>query len=306
MALFAALALLALIGTLVAGAFASAIMLGRSGQMAQTDAALSMAADYALTSVLGEASSLRLADIRFGETVVVPVALPGQSALTARVSVTRLRSGVLWLVADVSAGSNAGKRRVNLVARFAAPPLAADAMIVSAGGVEIGSGVSFEPAFETERDCAVPSGADLALAPTARAFGGSGVRIEVRAAAADSTDYLLDGRTWSTLAATPGVTYKSDNLTISGSPTARVLLVGGRLTIDGPLTFSGLIIARGGIEMRGTGSVIEGIVMSAARDSAAVTFSGVRLRFAPCVALRAVDAAVPLRPVRERSWGELF
>jgi len=102
------------------------------------------------------------------------------------------------------------------------------------------------------------------------------------------------------------VTYAPADLTLTGTMPAGVLLVGGRLTINGPFAFSGVIIARGGVEARGAGSTVIGIVLSASRDSGAVKLTGITLRFSRCEALRALDASVPIRPVRDRSWAELY
>jgi Tfp pilus assembly protein PilX len=69
-ALFSALSLLALLGLLVAGGFATSLLDRRSAGVARTDAELSTAADYALQAVLAGWQTYGLADLQVGENAV--------------------------------------------------------------------------------------------------------------------------------------------------------------------------------------------------------------------------------------------
>jgi hypothetical protein len=81
------------------------------------------------------------------------------------------------------------------------------------------------------------------------------------------------------------------------------------LTVAGPFAATGLIVARGRIEATGGSFSVTGAVMSyAPKDFGAPTikFSGVTIRYSPCVLDRALRRAVLAHPVVQRSWAELF
>ncbi len=104
----------------------------------------------------------------------------------------------------------------------------------------------------------------------------------------------------------PRVTYAPGDLSVSGGSASGLLIVDGRLHITGPFMFSGLIIARGGVETSGSGTTISGALLSFAPSNPGVQLRGVTLQFAPCAVLRALESAISPRPVRERSWAELY
>src|SRR5437868_15175784 len=118
-AVVAALGLMALIGLMIAGAFAAASLGDKSSRLAQSDALLTTSADYAITTVLRDARGYGLSDLPLGQPRSFDVANPDASSVHSSVSVTRLPAGVLWLVVDSRiAGVDQGHRRINSVARF--------------------------------------------------------------------------------------------------------------------------------------------------------------------------------------------
>jgi hypothetical protein len=84
-----------------------------------------------------------------------------------------------------------------------------------------------------------------------------------------------------------------------------LLLVAGTLRIEGPFLFTGVIIARGGIDVTGPDVRIYGAVAS-------LGTAGVRwgergeLRRSTCVVARVSEAAARAYPVPLRAWSELF
>jgi Kef-type K+ transport system membrane component KefB len=81
--------------------------------------------------------------------------------------------------------------------------------------------------------------------------------------------------------------------------------VHGRLRIQGPFLFVGLILASGGIEVTGQDVTVYGAILSA--GSAGVTWraSG-ELRRSTCAVARVSNAAARPYPVPYRGWAELF
>jgi hypothetical protein len=104
--------------------------------------------------------------------------------------------------------------------------------------------------------------------------------------------------------------HASSDLTLVGGRGQGVLLVDGRLRLGGPLEFSGQIVARRGIETIADGVELRGMVLSASAsndDGAAVSLrNAMTLHASVCDAQHGVASWLTPRPVRERSWAELF
>jgi hypothetical protein len=310
MALLAALALLALIALLVVGSVATTSLAQRSSRLAHSDALLTAAADYALNSVMSDPAGYALADLPFGQSRAFAFASPGPESITTTVDVTRLRAGVVWLVANSSlAGLDQGERRINLVARFPSVGLLPNAAIVSRGGVSIAADVSFPSDSSTDPDCAAPTAADIVVAPNA-SFSGPGVaRVSHGASAADSATYFITAGQLAMLAGATTVTHVLGDTVISGGSFTGILIVDGSLTVAGPFTASGLLVALGPIDAGAGGLTLNGTLMSFAEPtdgSPAVTLAGASIRYGGCAIARAFRVALPPRPVRGRSWAELF
>jgi hypothetical protein len=112
------------------------------------------------------------------------------------------------------------------------------------------------------------------------------------------------------------IVYASGDLTVFGGRGQGVLIVDGRLRMAGPLRFSGLIVARGGIEAESDGVEISGVVLSAATAtshgprgppgaSIALPFAAT-LRLSLCDARYGMASRMRARPVRLRAWAEVF
>lgn len=110
--------------------------------------------------------------------------------------------------------------------------------------------------------------------------------------------------------------YAAGDLTIDGGVGQGVLLVDGHLTIAGPFTYSGQIVARHGIESLGDNIRISGVVYAwrASADSAAsrvnssavVLTHATTIRRSRCDAQHGIASSFEPRRVREHAWSELF
>jgi hypothetical protein len=110
------------------------------------------------------------------------------------------------------------------------------------------------------------------------------------------------------------IVYAAGDLTIDGGLGQGALLVDGHLIIAGPFTFSGQIVARGGIEMIAdnitiTGSVhawrARGDTLAVHADSARVVLArGVTIRSSGCDAWHGVASWLQPRRVRDFAWIE--
>jgi hypothetical protein len=106
------------------------------------------------------------------------------------------------------------------------------------------------------------------------------------------------------------------DLTIVGGVGQGVLLVSGHLVIAGPITFSGQIVARGGIETLADNITISGEVYAwRARDDSAATHASpshvvlthrTTLRYSGCDAWHGIASWHEPHRVRDRAWAELF
>lgn len=110
--------------------------------------------------------------------------------------------------------------------------------------------------------------------------------------------------------------YVPGDLTIDGGRGQGVLLVDGRLVIDGAFTYSGQIVVRRGIETRADAISISGAVYAwrTTSDSSqtradrgdVVLTHGASLRYSRCDAAHGIQSWLQPRGVRSRAWTELF
>lgn len=307
-ALLAALALLALVALLVGGGVAATTLARRSVTLTQTDARLTAAADDALGSVLAAPAAYALADLPLGIAHTVAVAA-SDPHLTVAVQVTRLPAGLLWLVADVSTNDAVrGHRRVNLVARFPLAGAAPPAPLVARGDVVARSNVSLFADTSGEADCATPSAPGAMVGMSSSAALPDSALVLHSNVADDSATYLVGSALWSGTAP-PGVTHVQGDTTLGGGVVDGLLLVDGTLIIAGAVTGTGLIVARGPIRVTTGSLTFTGALLSYAPTAAgapAVDLANASIRYAPCAALQTLRHASPPRPVRQRSWAELF
>jgi hypothetical protein len=310
-ALLGALALLALLSLLVAGAFATTTLARRGGALARSDASLTAAADDALGAVISEWHVLGLDTIPAGAALTLQIDQSPPAALAVEVTVTGLPRGIYWIVADVtSLNGDGGHRRASLVVRVPAGDPLPEAGLVARGDVALDGGVRFERDSAKNADCPAVASPDVIVGPGAHlratAFA-AGVTSEIRPAADDAATYRLSGAGWAELRAL-AATYALGDLALAGGVFDGVMLVEGRLSIEGPVSITGLVIARNGVDAsRGVITVNGALQSYAAVDtSPAIRLGEGTIRFSPCAVVRALRSAAVPRPVRERGWGELF
>lgn len=324
--LIAALMLLSLLALITAGGFAAAVAVRRVGRLAAAEATVMTDADGAMTSIVSNWSSLAPSALPLGQTAT-QVMTGVNATSTDTVSVTRLPSDLYWVVAAASTAlPDRAHRRVNLLLRV--PPLqpSPSSGLTSVGSVGIGGGVTFDQ--DTTRQGGMPCGqstVSVVLAPGSTLFAESGGSIATiasgnQATAGDPTTYALAPEGWASFAARatvrypPGVRatlvaapilYGGGDLVIDGGSGRGLLLAEGRITIDGPTVFTGLIVARGGITINAT-TEVTGAVMSVASGSGAVSLQTAAIHYSACAVAAAVASATLPRPVRGRSWLEMF
>jgi hypothetical protein len=309
-ALVAALGLMTLLGLMAAGAFAASFLGERSSRLAQSDAVLGAAADYAITTVLGDPRGNRLADLPFGQPRSFDVAVPDAASVRATVVVTRLAAGVLWLVVDAAVGGvDQGHRRINVVARFPSPGALPPAGIVARGNVVARDGVSFGVDSTGDPDCAVASMLDVITPSGATVNVGDSTRVGALGVAGDSATYYMKPRQIAMLDSAASVVHVRGDTTIAGGTFSGILLVDGSITVTGPFAVTGLLIARGAMSAIAGGLSVSGAIMAygdSPPDGAVLEIAHATIRFAPCTIANALKHAVAPRPVPQRSWSEVF
>jgi hypothetical protein len=179
--------------------------------------------------------------------------------------------------------------------------------LVARGDVRL-TGTSFEVDTTGDADCRANSVQQVTLAPGGSVSSSPSVTKSFSARAADSATYLLTATQTADFASGTAVRRTVGDTAISGGSFEGILIVRGALTITGPFSASGLIVSTGPIVATGTGIVVTGAMMSFALPSAqpAIDLGPAVLRYSRCVITRTLRKAIPLRPVRERSWAELF
>jgi hypothetical protein len=206
-------------------------------------------------------------------------------------------------------GLDQGHRRVNVVASFPMAGNAAGAAIVARGPVSVGPGVTFPSDAGAGPECLESTGIDVLLAPGADLSGATPARTSHSPAAADSATFFLAARQLTALAAAPSLIHVRGDTTIAGGTLDGILIVEGALTIVGPFVANGLIIAGGRVSARAGGLAVTGALMSfavPADGTPAVELSDASVRYSECTIEHALRSANPPRPVRQRSWAELF
>jgi hypothetical protein len=306
-ALAAALGLLALLGILIAGAVASSTAARRAVWLAQSDAVLAASADYALGSVLASWQESLLFDLPLGVPRTVESTIAQTVPVHVGVTTTRLPDDVLWIVGDAwTGGLDQGRRRFGLVARFSVPGGPPPAGIVARGGVSIGAGVLTSIDTSGEADCAAGQGPNVIVAPSSTWTTTDSVRVSVDARAADSATYYLTSRQVASLDSAIGVRRVAGDTTIAGGSYQGILLVDGALRIAKPVVIVGLVIARGPIEASDSLRLTGAMLSFASSPQTAISLSSGTIDYAPCIVARELRRASPPRPVRERSWSEIF
>lgn len=308
-ALFAALTIIALIALLIGGVVATSTLAQRSDESSRGDASLTASADYAAYEALADPGAEGFADLALGRDTTYTVSLPA-SPITAIVSATRLPDNVLWLVADAElSGRDAARRRVNLVARWRplvplpASPFMARGAVRLRGGLVIAGDTASDP------ECPAPSFADITVAPGAAVTSADSASSAVDARAGDPAHYAqMDWQRRAIENGSGAIHVRADTV-ISNSSFQGVMIADGGVSIVGPFTLTGIIIARGPIvsstnELSVTGAMLSFAVPSAGQF--AIDVGGGVVHFSPCVIARALRHIERLRVVQQRSWTEIF
>jgi hypothetical protein len=146
--------------------------------------------------------------------------------------------------------------------------------------------------------------ADTALTPRAPLREGCGVARAVDdwsdRTAADGCDIA------------PPIVLAAGDLTIPSGAGTGLLLVQGRLRITGPFLFTGVIVARGGVEITGDGAEVTGSILAArltttsgVTPNASLVVNGHAIvRASSCTAYRVFASRSGIRSVRARAWLE--
>ena len=106
-----------------------------------------------------------------------------------------------------------------------------------------------------------------------------------------------------------GITHVRGDTTISGGAVDGIFIVDGRVTITGSITVRGLVIARGGIDARSGRVDLYGSLLSYEAPAAghfAVDLGEALIRYSHCGISHVWRRILPLRPVKARSWSEIF
>ena len=305
-AFVAALGLLMLLGVLVAGVAASSRVGQRVTRLSHADAILAASADYALNTLLSRWKESLLADLPLGVATPFESVVPQSVPVRVHATATRLADGVLWLTADARLdGPDRGRRRFGLVARFPMLGPLPRAALIGRGNVSTAD-VRFDLDTAGDADCAVRDALAIVVAPGATWSSSDSVRGATDARAADSATFFMTSRQLAALAAADGARVVAGDTTIAGGSYKGILLVEGALRITGPFDATGLVIARGPI-VAGDSVRVTGAMLSFAQSpSTAIALHGGSIVYSPCVIARLLRLASPPRPVRERSWSEIF
>jgi hypothetical protein len=87
-----------------------------------------------------------------------------------------------------------------------------------------------------------------------------------------------------------------------------VLLVDGDFTVAGNFSFTGAVIARGGLKMSGTGNKIVGAVMAASVsvDDDVALSGNTSLQYSSCALMAALSSSAYPKLAKERAWVDMY
>jgi len=298
-ALFAALTTMAVVGLLVGGMVATSTLAQRSSTLTHVDAELGAAADFAIATALDPS----LADLPLGVAHTIDV---DAGRITSTVSATRLPREVVWLVAESrTVGSLVARRRVNLIAHWNVPRAPA-APIVSRGNVRLGASVVFAVDTSGDADCRVTSVVpQISIGTGADVSAIDSVFARTDSSAGDSATFFLTAP-FDTLS---GIIHVRGDTTITGGAVDGILIVDGRVIVTGSITVRGLVIARGSIDARSGRVDLDGALLSYEAPTSnhfAIDLGAALIRYSLCGISHGWRRILPLRPVKTRSWSEIF
>jgi hypothetical protein len=261
--------------------------------------------------------------LQIGTSKSMAVEVPGTSNATST-TVTRIGPELFWIVAEATA-ADGSRSRENLIVRVAVPRgdslpamlVAGDALLsrrlsvirdstpgcASAGpDLAIGAAASL-----TSVDGALPSVSVARRSPSPDSsaladFGG----LSLNALAASADIVLPVG---ATIPSPSGLVHAAGDLTVTGGAGRGVLIVDGRLTLTGPGSFVGLVLARGGVTTGGDGFELTGSIRAGTAGAGGTAMQLVHqfvLRPSPCSTQDVVRSVLRPQPVAGRSWMEVY
>jgi hypothetical protein len=324
MALVAVLAIMSLLAILAVATLSVTTRLSQGSALAARDAHLDAAASYALATALIEWRQRGLSSLGTGSSGQIDVAVPG-SPVHASVTITRLGSELFWIVAEAVAVDDS-RRRENMVVRLSIPRADSMSPLLVAGDVSLSR--LFTVAHDSTPGCA-PIAPDLVIGPGASFSSVDGsmpsLTVQRSASAVDSSFLLHIGSLSMTTLATSadlvleagtstqvpsGVVHATGDLTLIGGAGQGVLLVDGRLTLAGPVSFVGLIVARGGIVATAAGAEVTGSIRTGpagiGENGAMEITHQFTLRPSACATQTVLRSAVIPRAVSGRPWAEIY
>jgi hypothetical protein len=101
------------------------------------------------------------------------------------------------------------------------------------------------------------------------------------------------------------VIHAAGDIVVTAGRGQGVLLVDGRLRLEGPFVFAGLVLARDGVETSGASVSVYGAVLSGGASGTWWAADG-RVQRSTCAVFRALAAAARPVPVSRGGWSELF
>ena len=239
-----------------------------------------------------------------------PVNPPSILPITATVTATRLPDDVLWLVADAElSGRDAGRRRVNLVARWRPLLPVPPSPLMARGAVRLRGGLVVTADTATDAECASTGFAAVTVASGASVTSAESVSTATDPGAGDSAHYAQSAWQRRALERTVGTIQVRADTEISNSSFQGVMLVDGSVSITGPFTVTGIIVARGPIISTTNELSLTGAMISFASPPAgqfAIDVGGGVVRYSPCVVARVLRRIAQLRVVQQRNWAEIF
>jgi hypothetical protein len=322
MALVAVLAVVSLLAILAVATLSVTSGLGQGSALAVRDGRLDTEASYALATLLLEWRERAFSKLPTGATSEASLAIPG-SPDTVSATVTRVWPEVFWLVAEARA-ADGSRRRANIIARLTAPRTDTVPAIVAGGDVTLSQ--AFSVVADTGPSC-LPSAAALRLGASASLASANGAlpsfAVE-RSSSVDASRFWEVGGipvtdlTRSADAVLPpgavmwaptGIVHAAGDLTLAGGSGQGVLVVEGHLTLAGPVSFVGVIVAKGGLSAAAAGSELVGLLRAGPIGPGlqSVTIGQpFLLRPSACAAEAALASAIVARPVTSRAWAEMY
>lgn len=319
-ALLLALVALGVAGSFLAAAFYAARLAWNADRLAQRALQLQGATDIALAQLVQAWDAAVWLRQSVGTTQLAgEFDVDGGARTRGWITRTSSRTFLVTVRATDRADSTADVGATQLL-RVEAPRFPSLAALVARGDVRA-DGVLETSADDSVRASRCGSGAaalpGIMVAPGRTA---PPTAVEGRPAADDSTylafgisalDALVRGATLelgagATVAApAAAVAHAAGDLELVGGSGRGILIVDGRLRMTGPVSFSGVIVALGGLEVSAVDVTVDGVILSEAAGASSVlvkTSGALHLRYSSCAVEGAGWSVGRLRPVVPRGW----